>query len=299
MKQRIGRNGIGVQIDGNNNTVILTAGATRLVLDQRHHFKQVPTNERELLLTELRATTLVGREADLAALKAWLAAEQPVTCRCLVGRAGTGKTRLAIELCDRAESAGWIAGFARQEELQRFSNQQNLGDWRWSEKTLIVVDYAAASAPVLRNWLEVLARRPRCDKPLRLLLLERHADSQSGWWVEFARLGGLSGFGPDALLDPAEPVILPSLRRVEERRALLAQAISEAARLCKVVPAPVLPAPGIDAAFDRRLSDDTINNEPLYLLMAGLVAVTTGAPEALTFSRIDLAVRCRGGACPA
>ena len=79
------------------------------------------------------------------------------------------------------------------------------------------MDYAAASATSLRKWLEVLARRRPGDKPLRLLLLERHADREAGWWSDLTRPGGLSGRGPDSLLDPAVPVILPSLRRVDER----------------------------------------------------------------------------------
>ena len=294
MEQQVGRDGVGVQIDGNNNTVTIFAGATRLVLERRHLARAKPETERDLLLTERRATDLVGRDDDLAALAAWLAGPRAITCRCLIARAGTGKTRLAIELCERAEAAGWVAGFARHEELQRFFNQQNLADWRWPKKTLVVVDYAAASASVLRKWLEVLARRPAPKEPLRLLLLERHADAQMGWWAELARAGGLSGPGPDALLDPPEPIVLPSLARVEARRALLGQAMREAARVLGKTPAPVLPAPGADAAFERRLADDTINNEPLYLLMAGMVAVTTGAPTALSFSRVDLAMRVAG-----
>jgi len=130
----------------------------------------------------------------------------------------------------RPLQAGW-PGFVRHDELHRFFSENNLADWRWNEKTLIVVDYAAASATVLRKWLEVLARRRPCDKPLRLLLLERHADHEAGWWSDITRPGGLSGRGPDSLLDPAVPVVLPSLRCVDERRALLGQAMREAARV--------------------------------------------------------------------
>ncbi len=43
--------------------------------------------------------------------------------------------------------------------------------------------------------------------------------------------------------------------------------------------------------FDRRLGDDTINNEPLYLMMAGAEAIQTGAAAALALSRVDLAER--------
>jgi hypothetical protein len=158
-------------------------------------------------------------------------ANQPITCRCLIGRGGPARPDLRSNYASRRPlQAGW-PGFVRHDELHRFFSENNLADWRWNEKTLIVVDYAAASATVLRKWLEVLARRRPCDKPLRLLLLERHADHEAGWWSDITRPGGLSGRGPDSLLDPAVPVVLPSLRCVDERRALLGQAMREAARV--------------------------------------------------------------------
>jgi len=286
--------GIGVQIAGDGNSVTIYAGRSELVLDFRHKLKSAPRNERELLLTELRATTLVGRDDDLAALGNWLSPPAPISVRCLTGRAGTGKTRLAIELCERIETDGWTAGFASYTELERFCGDRDLRQWRWPNPTLVVVDYAAASAHRLRTWFETLARQPLADgqPPLRILLLERHADSQAGWWADLIRPAGLSGRGPDAFADPPEPIALPSLRAVEDRRALLEQVLHDAARLHEPpCPAPPLPDPGENPEFDRRLADDAINNEPLYLVMAGLVGVTTGAPAALALSRTDLAHR--------
>ncbi|HST90315.1 MAG TPA: hypothetical protein VLJ14_18210 [Ktedonobacterales bacterium] len=289
-EQRIAGDGaVGVQIDGSNNTVTLFAPAARLVLDQKHKQRAKPRNERELLLTELRATELVGRDEDLAALQVWLDGPLPIAVQCRTGRAGIGKTRLAIELCERAEAAGWTAGFARADELQRFFDAQNLTAWRWSKPTLIVVDYAAASARMLRAWLEVLAHRPDGDEPkLRLLLLERHANARLGWWADLTRPGGLSGRGPDSLIDPTEPVPMHSLHAVQHRRALLANAIAEAARVLEK-PAPDLPAPGTNPEFDRRLADNALGNEPLYLAMAGRIAIDTGAPEALALRPGELA----------
>jgi tetratricopeptide (TPR) repeat protein len=287
LEQHVGPDGVGVQIDGNSNTVTIYASAARLTLERRHRAKAPPATERDLLLTEWRATDLVGRDDDLKVLTAWLEGPRAITARCLIARAGTGKTRLAIELCERAEDAGWTAGFARHEELRRFSDAQSLTGWVWPKKTLVVVDYAAASATILRQWLEALARRQPPEHRLRMLLLERHADAEMGWWADLARPGGLSGAGPDALLDPPEPVALRSLARVEARRAVLAQAMREAARVLGKTPAPELPPPGADAEFERRLGDDAISNEPLYLIMAGLVAVTTGARAAPSTSRLD------------
>jgi tetratricopeptide (TPR) repeat protein len=267
------------------------AGAAVLLVDPRHRLKAEPSSERELLLTELRATTLVGRTAELTSLQDWLNTPHQIAVRCLVGPAGAGKTRLAIELCERAEADGWAAGFARHAELARFHANHSPSEWQWPRRTLVVVDYAAASAHILRAWLEALVRRPAgpAVPQLRVLLLERHAESDSGWWAELTRPGGSSGRDPRDLLDPAAPIPLRPLAGVGDRRALLTEAMAEAARVSGITPAPVPPPLGADPLFDQRLEENVIETQPLYLMMAGIVSVRTGAPAALALSRLELA----------
>jgi tetratricopeptide (TPR) repeat protein len=272
---------------------LLKAGTTPLHLLPRHHLKAEARNLRELLMTELRATDLVGRQEELALLKLWLAMPREgrdISVHCLTGQGGAGKTRLAIELCEWAEHSGWSAGFVGHDELERFHTLHHPSEWRWPRPTLVVVDYAAASGRVLRSWLAELARDKsgEHESPLRVLLLERHADRDAGWWSELIREGGLSGRGPDALIDDGAPLKLGPLRAVEDRRALLAQVMQKAGQLLGKTPLP-LPPPGVDALFDRRLADDAIETEPLFLVMAGIVAVDTGAPSALALGRLDLA----------
>ncbi|MBV8612208.1 MAG: hypothetical protein JOY66_00355, partial [Acetobacteraceae bacterium] len=89
--QTVGERGIGVQFSGDGNTIIVFAGASELVLTRKHARKAKPTNELQLLRVDLRATTLVGREGDLAPLHAWLASDRLVSVRCVTGRAGVGK----------------------------------------------------------------------------------------------------------------------------------------------------------------------------------------------------------------
>jgi tetratricopeptide (TPR) repeat protein len=294
MEQHVS-NGVAVQIAGDENTVTIFAGRTQLSLEKKHKFQLPPArDERDLLMTERRITEFVGRAAELQLLESWLRGPSAIACACLTGSGGAGKTRLAIELCERAEAQGWIAGFLRHDELKRFYDQQSLADWRSPKPTFIIVDYAAASASRLREWLEALAPRLalRDGAPaLRLLLLERHADCAAGWWHDLTRPGGMTGLGPDRLADPAEPIALPSLGESADRRALLERMMQEAARIKGISPAPVPPAPGRDAEFDRRLADRQSASKPLYLMMAGIVAVTTGAPAALSFNRVDLSVR--------
>ncbi len=89
-----------------------------------------------LLSFASRLLTRVGREAELAELDAFLSSDQPVAWWLWTGPAGTGKSRLAVELC-RAVSGDWHTGFLRE------PGQQRLGDLHALWPTLVVVDYAA------------------------------------------------------------------------------------------------------------------------------------------------------------
>ena len=53
------------------------------------------------------------------------------------------------------------------------------------------------------------------------------------------------------------------------------------------------PLPPLDAdlMFDQRPPSDAIETEPLFLVMAGIVAVESDAPSALALGRLDLAER--------
>jgi tetratricopeptide (TPR) repeat protein len=290
-QQTVGKRGIGVQISGDGNTVIVFAGAAELSLLRKHACKSEPQTELQLLRVDLRATTLVGRAAERSALDAWLESDRPVSARCITGRAGVGKTRLAIELCEGAAKASWAAGFVQYGQFPEFIRYAT--EWRWSTPTLVVIDYAAALARDLRRWMEILARPETQSggEKLRLLLLERHAERDLGWWGDLLRPVSLSEPGPDELADPPEPVQLQSLSAVKDRRSLLAEIMGSAAKIANITPIPLPPMPGTNPDFDRRLGDDTINNEPLYLMMAGMEAIRTGAPAALALTRADLAER--------
>ena len=259
---------------------------TQSPLDQKHLAPpRPPTTELDLLLTDLRALTLVGRDQDLAALDSWRDSAAQISVRVITGRAGAGKTRLAIEACAHAATAGWEAGFAPHNKLA----DNTIPTHAFPTPTLIVIDYAAAATRPLRPWLETLAKRPPTAK-LRLLLLERHAEPAAGWFQDLFAPTSLSSRGPDSLLDPPTPIPLAPLNNPAHRRALLAETIALAAPLANK-PALPLPPPGADPEFDRQLATDTLDHEPLYLAMAGLVAVTTGAPAALALGRLDLAHR--------
>ena len=292
--QRIGKRAIGVIVRGDNNSVTIVTNDAKLTLEQLHRNKlhDLPRNDMDLLRADLRATELVGRERDLEELKIWLNEARSISLRCLTGPAGTGKTRLAIELCERASKLEWVAGFAKQDELRRFYATQSFAAWRWQNPTLIVVDNAGAASRILGDWLEALSRRvPAKDlPPLRILLLERDGDSNT-WWADLMRPGDLSGPSPGDLASPDKPVRLPGLKILQDRHSLLSEAMRLAAKLHGLQSQPQPPPLGSDAAFDQRLADDTIDNGPLYLVMAGIISVAEGASLAITRSREELARR--------
>ena len=170
-----GNYNITVQAHGDGITIDLSQPHLSLVAWHRQPSK--PEKILDLLNPFVRAIPLVGRESAKADLEKWLASSPPISVRCLIGGAGSGKTRLGIELCESAEQRKWFAGFATHRELARFASQQNLSSWGWSKNTLVVVDYAAARARVLREWMVELARNfPNTGNCLRLLVLERHAE---------------------------------------------------------------------------------------------------------------------------
>ena len=288
-----GEGAIAAQIVGDNNKLTITAGGTRLVLDQKHLHAgdRPPKDERELLMTEWRATTLVGRRPELDSFKAWRDDPVPVAVRCVTGKAGSGKTRLAIEACEEAEEEEWAAGFVAADELTRFHQAENLARWHSPEPTLVVIDDAAVSVAMIKRWLDVLAQdAPAGAKKLRILLLERHAepDSDYGWWATLTRIESRDNRTAGDLIGGARPEPLAMLTAPEERQALFAQAMQLAA---KVLGKPELapPAPGEDPEFERRIADDRLENEPLFLMMAAIVAIDRGTSRALALSRVELA----------
>jgi hypothetical protein len=145
-----GRNNIIVQIQGDGNSVV--PHLPHLTLTRYLTRRQQRESETDLLTPYSMAIPMIGREQQMAELHDWLTSAKPIAIRVLVGRAGTGKTRLALELCDEAVKQQWDAGFVTERELDRFMTQQNLATWGWRRPTLIVIDYAAARARQLHYW---------------------------------------------------------------------------------------------------------------------------------------------------
>jgi len=98
----------------------------------------------------------------------------------VIGEAGAGKSRLALELCVEANS-DWYVGFLPE------AAQEGLIGFEPREPTFIIVDYAAARATWLgRALYDHALRAERYSAPLRILVLERGIDES--WYPGAVRL---------------------------------------------------------------------------------------------------------------
>ena len=225
---------------------------------------------------------LLGRTTEFAALGAWLASDRRVSVRVLTGSAGRGKTRLAVELA-RSVAEDWHAGFVGAEDFEAFCAARRSERWAWKKDTLVVFDYAASLVTALNGWLKEIIDTRRTDRPkLRLLLLERQAQRQIGWLSELVGRGeNDESLAKIALLDPPEPVALEPLDGLEFRREVFAAMLKR-----KGLAAPQI---GEDPIFERHLREHKWGGDPLFLMMAGLVAGEAGVAAALSLSRAELA----------
>jgi hypothetical protein len=294
-----------VVVTGDGNTVTAAFGHTgvRLPLERR----QVrapdrrrpprpgePPRELDIFAPAAGALPLLGRDADLEALRAWLDDHADLSVHALIGEAGSGKTRLALELCRLVDPPGntgaWRAAFVRPSYLQPIVETLATRSFAWDRPTLLVLDYAATAHRALARWLDALAAETQPHK-LRFLLLEREAPDQFGWWQDLTRPGLDSSARRAALFQPDAPYRLPGLSDLTQRRDLLCAARQAALALRPAAAAPpAVPAPGDDPAFDRALSEPRFGN-PLNLVMAGVIACDQPAIGALGLRRLDAAAR--------
>lgn len=234
-----------------------------------------PNDELWVVKARYRGLDLIGREAEMDELMAWLDKPARISIRLLIGGAGSGKTRLAYEFLWRiaAEREGlWDAGRIASRDLRLLTEGVYAVNWTWDRDTIVVVDYARAADDALRLLLRELVRRSEQegeDPKFRLLLLERTQSATADWIDELFQEGSFSG-GRLArqLFDPPSAVSIrgldgPELRRRQFQATLAALGDRELANR--------VPPVGEDARFDALLASSSWS-DPLVPIMAALVA---------------------------
>ena len=119
-------------------------------------------------------TDFTGREQELELFRSFLADDRKFCWYMLSGEGGTGKSRLANEICLRAEAMGWIAGF---------SNLTQNKDFSWETlappaNMLLVFDYVKARPEEVERILGILASIEGLQYKVRMLLIDRQFDKE-------------------------------------------------------------------------------------------------------------------------
>ena len=143
-----------------------------------------------LLEPALGVVPFTGRAAELADLEGWCLDELARLVRLVTGGGGTGKTRLALELCRRMAGRGWQCVQVDEGTEGEVVQLERLAAGPGA-RLLLMVDYAE-TRPRLE---ELLKAGLRDEGRARVLLLARHAGD---WWQ---RLGAGSGAVRDAVAE--------------------------------------------------------------------------------------------------
>ena len=246
-----------------------------------------------------RSATLTGRTQEQSALSAFLNSEEVFSWWVLVGEAGTGKSRLALECC-LGLTEDWDVGFVRH------TDQEALLELVPLRPTLLVVDYAAARAEWLGELLINLAQRSTAQwYRVRVLVLERTVLAK---WYQTATcqeryrdsLGIMSA-------RYAEPLELGGLPR-DATRVLIAEVLSRHSE----PPSLTLMEDVVDRAFDidpqgrplfslvaaLEFSDPTLGGGSRDTVLRDLIArrnAQTRVDETLAYLMLGLATTALGG----
>lgn len=163
----------------------------------------------------------IDRGGFLAELEGWVDVEAPFAGVVVGGQGGSGKTRLAVELCEKLRKRAWLCGF-----LSRIADQTMLDALvQVPTARLVVVDYAESRAEQLQVLLPLLKSKATIEQPVRVLLLVRAAPSQAKNWASHLRnqIDAL-----DAVLDECEVRILDDVPLEHEDRMKVFEAAAGA-----------------------------------------------------------------------
>jgi tetratricopeptide (TPR) repeat protein len=228
---------------------------------------------------------LIGREEDSQRLELFCNDKSPFRWTVLTGDGGVGKTRLALETAKRRREEGWDAGFLSAGSLEHLVHHDDFSQWNPIVNSLIVVDYASSKSEDLKKLLERFGEwereNPHAEERVRLLLLERHADTGPGWLNElrtFSAEGALREKIQDAM-EEAREIAAPGRETPDKTMVEILRATFKAWEKLGKGPSPDLPELNME---ERRELRRNTEGRPLFLQMAGLRACKEGDASRLS-----------------
>ena len=178
----------GVQIShayGSTITIVYNSGPPRAVPLERATVPAPAGTKSPARLIRARSGVVpfAARRGLRDELVDWLEADAAFAGAIIGGAGGTGKTRLAVELCDWAEGEGWLTGILAQiEDLASFEALAEAPIPR-----LVAIDYAESRTAQLKVLLPLLASWATTGAPVRVLLLVRAGPKRTSDWAEALR----------------------------------------------------------------------------------------------------------------
>ena len=159
----------------------------------------------EWLLFHEEKAPLMGREAELKALRAFAGHHEYFRWWSMHGPAGIGKSRLAHAFL-RELADTWSGGFLAPDR----TTIGGATAWEPQSDTFWVIDYAAAHTGILSNFLCTLARRfANGPYKVRVLLLEREASQTSVWWRNLIQQAGSGAAAMEGTLQAPSLLLEP------------------------------------------------------------------------------------------
>ena len=174
----------GIRAQQDNSSELPTLARTEKVLAPGYLPLPDDSTPLQMIQTRYRVVPFCSRP-EYRELKEWAVgtAKSPggkpdVSVAVMTGAGGTGKTRIAAQLCHDLEVLGWYTGFAPAKSAMKNDELTYLAEL--TTELLVVVDYAEESR---QEQLAALLRALRGRRsPTRIVLTARGIDS---WWEDF------------------------------------------------------------------------------------------------------------------
>jgi DUF2075 family protein len=199
----------------------------------------------------------VGRGELLTDLEAWVDSPAPFAGQVIAGRGGSGKTRLAVELCLRLRKWDWLCGF-----LVRGDGEGRLDSLVEAPTArLVVIDYAEYRADQLERLLPQLSASASAEEKVRVLLLVR---TGAGRTEDPSKRLGTRIESVERVIEGCEVRVLEGDEQLDpqERMQLFEGAVAAFGEYVNS-PLPLLQAPDLDK---------TVFENPLMVVIAAYLA---------------------------